>query len=184
MVISEKQHQANLRNAQKSTGPRTPEGKAKCSMNALKHGLRASRTPISSEYKEAFERLCDALEEEWQPQSPTEQDFLETMATSQWLLARLTSQESMVYELLVLNGPDSRRELALLDYYSRLKVRLERSFAKAVRDLQQFQKDHPRQPQPEAAEAGEPAEAPAPSPQPEWPQAAEPPMRPEATDTR
>jgi hypothetical protein len=40
--ISEKRLAANRANAQKSTGPRTPEGRAKSSQNAVKHGFRAT----------------------------------------------------------------------------------------------------------------------------------------------
>jgi hypothetical protein len=38
-TISLKQMEANRRNAQKSTGPKTPDGRAVSKMNALKHGI-------------------------------------------------------------------------------------------------------------------------------------------------
>ncbi len=68
-----KQFQANRRNAQKSTGPKTPEGKAAVSMNALRHGLRARTVVLPGENREEFTQLCDDLEVEWSPESRTEQ---------------------------------------------------------------------------------------------------------------
>jgi len=44
--MSEKRTAASRRNALKSTGPRTPEGKAKTALNALKHGLRATSLAV------------------------------------------------------------------------------------------------------------------------------------------
>jgi hypothetical protein len=38
---SQRRIEANRRNAQRSTGPKTPEGKGKCAKNAVKHGLTA-----------------------------------------------------------------------------------------------------------------------------------------------
>jgi hypothetical protein len=49
MIVSEKQQEANRRNAQHSTGPKTPEGKAAVRLNALKYGLRARDIIISGE---------------------------------------------------------------------------------------------------------------------------------------
>ena len=58
---------ANRRNALKSTGPKTPEGKAAVSMNSLRHGLRARTVVLPGEDREEFNQLCDDLEREWQP---------------------------------------------------------------------------------------------------------------------
>ncbi|HLY20616.1 MAG TPA: hypothetical protein VKR61_25490, partial [Bryobacteraceae bacterium] len=69
MLISDKQKVSNRRNAQKSTGPKTPEGKAKVRFNALKHGLRARSAIIPGEKLERFEQLCADLEDDWQPKT-------------------------------------------------------------------------------------------------------------------
>ena len=46
-TTSVKQIAANRRNAQKSTGPRTPEGRAVSKMNALKHGIFSKEVLVS-----------------------------------------------------------------------------------------------------------------------------------------
>ena len=45
---------ANRRNARKSTGPRTPEGKARVAQNARKHGLTAQGAIVTAETREAY----------------------------------------------------------------------------------------------------------------------------------
>ena len=45
--MSQKQSQANKRNAQASTGPRTQSGKGASSQNALKHGLNQAFDPLA-----------------------------------------------------------------------------------------------------------------------------------------
>ncbi|UCC96542.1 MAG: hypothetical protein JSW66_11940 [Phycisphaerales bacterium] len=51
------QTNANQQNAQKSTGPRTAEGKAAVAQNALKHGLFAVEDLTSAENQADFELL-------------------------------------------------------------------------------------------------------------------------------
>src|SRR5437773_12124447 len=92
-----RQIEANRRNALKSTGPKTPEGKAVVSLNSLRHGLRARTVVLPGESREEFNQLCDTLEAE-QPRSRTAQFYLEQMAVSQWKLTRMEVGESNVLQ--------------------------------------------------------------------------------------
>src|SRR5260370_12219980 len=78
-----KQIEANRLNVLKSTGPKTPEGKAAVRLNALRHGLRAHTVVLPGENPEQFHQLCEDLEAEWHPQTRTEQLYVEQMAVSQ-----------------------------------------------------------------------------------------------------
>ncbi len=118
-----KQFEANRRNAQKSTGPKTPEGKAAVSMNALRHGLRARSVVLPREDRQEFNQLCDDLDVEWHPQSRTEQFYVEQMAVSQWKLIRMEVGEAGVFEDI----EGAKSQLPLLDRFWQAECRLERS---------------------------------------------------------
>jgi len=137
MIVSDKQQEANRQNAQHSTGPKTSDGKAAVRLNALTYGLRARSLLITGENPEDYKQLWADLVAEWQPQTRTERMHLEQMATSQWLLARNAEGESSIYE----EDLPAERQFALLGCASTQRVRLERSFSSALRDLQQLQKE-------------------------------------------
>ena len=161
-----KQFEANRRNAQKSTGPKTPEGKAAVSMNALRHGLRARTVVLPGENPDEFHQLCNDLEAEWRPQSRTEQFYVEQMAVSQWKLIRME-----VVEVNIFKDADSpNNQLPGLDRMWQAECRMERSYTRALRELERLQKSRP-QPDPQPEE-------PAPPPQP----AAEAPSSPAPAD--
>ena len=63
-------------------------------MNSLRHGLRAKRVVLPNEDAAQFQQLCDDLQAEWQPQTPTELALLEKMAICQWKLIRAELYES------------------------------------------------------------------------------------------
>lgn len=88
-MATEKQLAANLANAQKSTGPCTPEGKAKSSMNGIRHGLLARTVVLQGESEERFNETLQDLLDEFQPATATEYLLVENMAVAHWRKRRL-----------------------------------------------------------------------------------------------
>ena len=85
---------ANRKNAKKSTGPRTEEGKARVAKNALKHGLLARDTVLPGEDPADFDRQLSALEADIQPANSLEFELVRQIADSQWRMRRLTRLET------------------------------------------------------------------------------------------
>ncbi|GEM_PF-5755413 len=89
---------ANRANAQKSTGPRTPEGKAKVSRNAVSHGLLAADVIPDAlapyESREEYDALLASLRAELRPASTMEDMLVESIAASHWRLRRLLRVEA------------------------------------------------------------------------------------------
>ena len=83
-----KRADANRRNARKSTGPRTPEGKERSRFNAIKHGMTARTLVLPGEDAGAFQDRLDAWASELQPCNDVEQVLVERSATVSWQLER------------------------------------------------------------------------------------------------
>ena len=79
---------ANRLNAQKSTGPNTPQGKAVVSQNALKHGLSARHDVITTESQADFDLHRDALLAELDPLSPMVSILADRIVSLSWRLKR------------------------------------------------------------------------------------------------
>src|ERR1700751_630376 len=89
---------ANRRNAQRSTGPRTPEGKAHSSQNSRKHGFIA-RQPLPAgeegdQLWEEYRELVDGIWEYYQPVGYMEGLLTEKIATESIRYSRLLDFES------------------------------------------------------------------------------------------
>ncbi len=97
-VMSPEAILARQQNAQKSTGPRTSEGKARASRNALKYGLLAEtvviRSPYSSEDQADFDSLLADFIAQYQPRDLTEETLVERIATAYWRLRRVQQFET------------------------------------------------------------------------------------------
>ena len=142
-----------------STGPRTPEGKAVSSQNALSHGLTASTLVLPWENQADFDHLLSELVAEHQPAAITEQILVREMAENYWRLLRARNQEHRLLSQspLMLDGEDPDLELTFekrLRLAERYVTRFERAFHKCLSLLRTLQKER-RLREAEAKEAAE-----------------------------
>src|SRR3974390_2328433 len=86
--MSQKQNEARRRNSQKSTGPRTSEGKARSAMNALKSGIDAKSAVLPGESLEKFQNVIDSWHDRFQPADPAERVLVDSLARAEWLKER------------------------------------------------------------------------------------------------
>ena len=90
---SPRKAEANRRNASRSTGPRTPQGKARSRLNALKHGILASQTVITTlegrAERKMFEATVEGLAQDFEPVGTYEQLLVQEIAACFWRLRRL-----------------------------------------------------------------------------------------------
>ena len=93
---TEKQLRASRENAKKSTGPRTTEGKARASKNALKHGLMAQDAVIPGEDPAEFDRHLTKLEDTYLPRNYVEKELVRQIGDAMWRMQRLSRIESAV----------------------------------------------------------------------------------------
>ncbi len=87
-MATEKQIAANRRNAKKSTGPRTKQGKAISSQNGLKHGLLAKNIIIPTESKAEFNLHRDEVLSDLKPVGPMESIIANRIVELSWRLSR------------------------------------------------------------------------------------------------
>ena len=91
------QNEANRRNAQESTGPRTAHGKSVSRMNALKHGLTAISVVIPGEDPAEFETLRSAIRDVLRPVGWRESEIVERVTAYIWRLRRTFRAEGGIY---------------------------------------------------------------------------------------
>lgn len=96
-MTSEKQIRANRRNAQKSTGPKTPEGKDAVRQNARMHGLRSQEVLAPGEDEEALMELDENLRDELQPVGELENLQVDSIVGYYWRLRRLRGVEASIF---------------------------------------------------------------------------------------
>ena len=96
-MTSDKKVEANRRNARKSTGPRTPTGKAAVRLNALTHGLLSQEVLLPGEDADALRELGERLRAELQPIGELENLLVDRITSLLWRLRRLGQVEAGIF---------------------------------------------------------------------------------------
>ena len=115
-MATEAQIRANRRNAQKSTGPRSSEGKTGVSQNAVQHGLSARQAIISSESQADFDLYRDRMLGELAPASPMESMLAERIVSLSWRLKRAGRIQNQTIDALnadMTSGPLAKLKQSL-----------------------------------------------------------------------
>src|SRR5438105_128854 len=98
-MATDAQIAANQQNAQASTGPRTPEGKARSAQNSTSHGLFARRDFVLSCETSAYEELTALLLEDLQPETTLERTIAAEIISAAWRLRRCADVENTLGEI-------------------------------------------------------------------------------------
>lgn len=105
------QIEANRLNAQKSTGPKTPEGKEAVAQNALKHGLLARRFFIGPDQKHAFAKFRDSIRNDLTPAGALQSALADRIADLAW---RLRQSQTLYHGVVNVLAEKTKNHLDML----------------------------------------------------------------------
>jgi hypothetical protein len=139
---------ANRANAQKSTGPRTVEGRTASSLNALKHGADAASVILPGEDPAEYDRIVAEYHRDLQPQCALEELQVNIIIHSDWQRRRLQRIEANLYRQLLSEGDtpteidvkvlrDSQTGKLLRKIWSQI-ASLDRACARALAELRRI----------------------------------------------
>ena len=136
MVVSDARREANRKNALKSTGPKSEDGKARAGQNALKHGLTSLKVAVEGEEGRIYEERLAAFQDQFQPRDAWQGWLVEQVAGLSLRLGRIERTEGR------LRTVEAWRAGTLWEEDRRLEVEkvganLEREPAKVVATLRQ-----------------------------------------------
>ena len=150
---SERRLAANRANAQLSTGPRTAEGKAVSSLNAVKTGLCGRAVLLADEeeaadYREHVERVYAW----WKPANVEEHALVQSLADTQWRLESIPGLESALYAQARLRGEPVLQHPDPVAQRLLLQAQAEVAEAKALKNLRLHERRLQRQYEKDKAE--------------------------------
>lgn len=169
---SERRRAAARANGLKSRGPKTQEGKARSSQNAIRHGLTSTSFIVHNEDLDQFSQLRTRYIDRFQPVDGCEHDLVDDIVHARWMLLRarlmqnellnleMTVQEPALHDrfdplpehtrlTLAHDALSNKPELALLLRY---ESQYTRQYNKAIKTLLEMKKNCPPPPGPSYSE--------------------------------
>ena len=152
----------NQRRAGSSTGPRTPEGKAKSSQNSTTHGCTSKKPVIKGENQAEFDELVEDWVDDYRPRGKSVREQVRQAAEAQWVLKRNTNRyhelEESLQEKKALDWTEEEHKK--MERFTRYRTTAERSFGRAANLLEQsVKRRHKRVEEREEAEKDEAEQA-------------------------
>src|ERR1035441_1425921 len=171
-MATPQQIDANRQNAQRSSGPRTPAGKAASRFNALKSGIDAQTEVIPSEDPAQLGTLLAEYRERFDTSTPERRMLVDTLVTCEWLLRRLSRAESSLWFYLA-KRTESESDMCpevtegrilyhgdkVFDRLQRRVNAIHRNYDRALKELKSLEDAPP-------TEDAQPPQSPAPPPEP------------------
>jgi hypothetical protein len=154
---------ANQQNSQNSTGPKTPEGKKRSALNAVRHNLTGQLVLVQESENEIYQLHCKEYRIEFAPKGKLEIDLTQEMADLRWSINRIRAHETNLFSVqavalessLESGDPDvnsameiansmakNMKTLALLSVYEQRKLR---AFEKTLAKLKEIQSERKAQ---------------------------------------
>jgi hypothetical protein len=97
-MTSLRQIEANRRNALKSTGPTTQEGKERSRCNAVRHGLTAETVIAVLESSADYQAFEAAVTSDYNAETAVERELVLRLASVLWRLRRATGMETAIFD--------------------------------------------------------------------------------------
>lgn len=146
-MTTKKQIKTNKQNSALSTGPKTNNGKAIVSKNAIQHGILCKSIVLEDESQREFEGIKKAFHEQFKPVGFLEVLFTERVLSAIWRISRISRIEATIIDDAA-TSPFIKNKLSnafggyagkKLDLMCRYETSLEKILFKSLNELRSLQ---------------------------------------------
>lgn len=148
-MTSKKQIEANRRNAKRSTGPGTEEGKVVVARNATRHGILSAHVPVDDTERDLYLSFRESMQRELGPRGNMESFLVDRIISTAWRLRRIVHVEALMLQKAqeTMYGSKSYRDafegrssgnMAVLSRYERS---LENALFRAMKEFRTLQQE-------------------------------------------